>query len=153
MNRIKSIITFASLLLPIITFAQNSTSNIPSGGTITIISISVVFSALIILYFFYFLAGKFFTGELKAQFKSLRKCKKSKKSKDNDEEIALAITMALEKENNSEVNAAIAMAMHQYINDCIHDDESYVLSIQPKDSAWANKLSTLRISPNRINNK
>ena len=37
--------------------------------------------------------------------------------------------MALDQEMNGEVYAAISMAMHQYLNDTVHDMESYIITI------------------------
>ncbi len=143
----KFIIFLSIFFLPLSASAETVAKEVPSGGVITFISISVVFISLLILYFFYSLAGKLFTGQLKPSCK----CSKSKVSKTNakEEEVALAIAMALDKEMNGEVNAAIALAMHNYLNDCVHDQESFVLTIRPRESAWASKQSTLRTSPTR----
>lgn len=43
----------------------------PHGWTLTLISVSVVFAALIILYFVYTLSGGIFSGKLSASLKSL----------------------------------------------------------------------------------
>ena len=38
--------------------------------------------------------------------------------------------MALDQELNGEVYAAIGMALHQYLNDTVHDNESYIITIK-----------------------
>ena len=47
-------------------------------------------------------------------------------------EEAAAIALALDQEMNGEVYAAIGMAMHQYLNDTVHDMESYIITIRRK---------------------
>ena len=48
------------------------------------------------------------------------------------DEVAAAIAMALDKESGSETYAAIGMALHQYLNDTVHDLESYIITIRRK---------------------
>ena len=40
--------------------------------------------------------------------------------------------MALDQELNGETYAAIGLALHQYLNDIVHDDESYIITIKRK---------------------
>ena len=47
-------------------------------------------------------------------------------------EEAAAIALALDQEMNGEVYAAIGMALHQYLNDTVHDMESYIITIKRK---------------------
>lgn len=102
----------------------------PHGTTITLVSVAVVFCALIVLYFAYTIIGKILSGKLKMPV-----CrtfgKKSEGGKPNEEE-AVAIAMALDQEMNGEVYAAIGMALHQYMNDTVHDIESYIITIKRK---------------------
>ena len=51
----------------------------PHGWTLTIISVSTVFAALIILYFIYNFSGNIFSGKYKRKSKSPEKPKKGKK--------------------------------------------------------------------------
>lgn len=95
----------------------------PHGAIITLVSVSVVFLALVILFFAYTFIGRVASGEL-----SLRK--KANKKKGPSEEEAAAIAMALEKEFGTETYAAIGMALHQYLNDTVHDMESYIITIK-----------------------
>ena len=100
----------------------------PHGAIITLVSVSVVFSALTILYFAYTLIGKISSGQL-----SLPKLKsKSVKSKTGvpSSEEAAAIALALDQEMNGETYAAIGLALHQYLNETVHDNESYIITIK-----------------------
>ncbi len=106
----------------------------PHGSIITLVSIGVVFMALIILYFAYSMIGKIISGHINIP-SIIRKAKTSttlaKRPKQTDE-VAVAIAMALDKELNGETYAAISLAMHQYLNDTVHDIESYVITIRRK---------------------
>ena len=96
----------------------------PHGLIITIVSIAVVFTALVVLYFAYILIGTIIN-------KKIALPKKRSGSKPSEEEAA-AIAMALDQELNGEVYAAIGMALHQYMNDTVHDTESYIITIKRK---------------------
>ena len=101
----------------------------PHGVIITLVSVSVVFVALVILYFAYSFIGKLSSGE----FKMPEKKRKAAVAKGATEgEIAAAIALALDQEMNGEVYAAISMALHQYLNETVHDNESYVITIKRK---------------------
>ena len=101
----------------------------PHGAIISLVSVTVVFTALVILYFAYTFIGKISSG----QFRLPERKKKPKTAKGcPDAEIAAAIAMALDQEMNGEVYAAIGMAMHQYLNDTVHDMESYIITIKRK---------------------
>jgi len=101
----------------------------PHGAIITLVSVTVVFTALVILYFAYTLIGKISSG----QFKLPERKRKHKASKGSpDAEIAAAIALALDQEINGEAYAAIGLALHQYLNDTVHDMESYIITIKRK---------------------
>ena len=102
----------------------------PHGAIITLVSVSVVFGALIVLYFAYSFIGKLSSGEMK--FKMPVKEKKAVTKGPPEGEIAAAIALALDQEMNGEVYAAISMALHQYLNDTVHDNESYIITIKRK---------------------
>ena len=104
----------------------------PHGAIITLVSVSVVFFALIVLYYAYTFIGKLSSGEIKLTLPR-RKPKATgtvKADEAREEEIAAAIAMALDQKMNGEVYAAIGMAMHQYLNDTVHDMESYIITIR-----------------------
>lgn len=101
----------------------------PHGAIITLVSVSVVFIALITLYFAYTLIGKLASGSI-----SLPKRAKSGGSKEASDkpgpEEAVAIALALDQELNGEAYAAIGMAVHMYLNETVHDNESYIITIK-----------------------
>lgn len=100
----------------------------PHGAIITLVSVSVVFSALIILYFAYSFIGKLSSGQIKMPE---RKAKTASKGQPSPEEAA-AIALALDRELNGETYAAIGLALHRYLNDTVHDTESYIITIKRK---------------------
>jgi len=103
----------------------------PHGIIITVVSVAVVFTALVVLYFAYTFVGKAVNG--KVDWKSLvrRFKRKAAKGAPSEEEVA-AIAMALDQELNGETYAAIGLALHQYLNDTVHDNESYIITIKRK---------------------
>ena len=101
----------------------------PHGVIITIVSVSVVFCSLIILYYAYTFIGKILSGELKLTLPKRRR-KTADKSGQPEEEVAAAIALALDQELNGETYAAIGMALHQYLNDTVQDNESYIITIK-----------------------
>ena len=104
----------------------------PHGTIITLVSVGVVFVALVILYFAYTFIGKLTSGQIKLpSFKRKPKVTESAADLPSDE-VAAAIALALDQEMNGEVYAAISMAMHQYLNDTVHDRESYIITIRRK---------------------
>ena len=114
----------------------------PHGWTLTLISVSVVFAALIVLYFVYSFSGSIFSGK----FKRTPKPKKAAKGTP-DAEVAAAIAVALDMENSGDVYAAIATAVHLYLNDAVHDVEPGIITIVRKESGWNNKELTFRKLP------
>lgn len=104
----------------------------PHGIIITVVSVAVVFTALVVLYFAYTFVGKAVNGKI--DWKSLvRRFKRKSKGKGMpSEEEAAAIAMALDQELNGETYAAIGLALHQYLNDTVHDNESYIITIKRK---------------------
>jgi len=103
----------------------------PHGWTMTLVSVCVVFSALIILFLAYSFVGWLCTGKYKS-FKPKKKEKKSKAPAGKEDEIAAAIAMALSMENGNETEAAIALALHCFLNEQVHDQESYIITIKRK---------------------
>ena len=121
----------------------------PYGFIMLITCAGVVFVALVLLYIIYKYMGKLHTHK-SADKPSSSAPIAAKTGKDGlTPETALAIAMALDKECGGETKAAIAMALHQYFNDTVHDQESFVLTIKPTFSQWASRYSTLRQLPER----
>ena len=96
----------------------------PHGWTLTIISVSVVFIALIILYGLYSLSGKVFSGELKADAKKAARAGKRLTravmpgtDQESPDEVAAAIALALDMEKGGDTYAAIAAAVHLYLSE------------------------------------
>ena len=77
--------------------------NDPHGFIITIVSVSVVFAALIILYFAYTLVGKIVNSKVSQQ---------------------------AQNQPTPEEAAAISLALQQHLDDTKHDKESYVITIR-----------------------
>lgn len=98
----------------------------PHGAIITLVSVCVVFCALIALFFAYTLIGKISSEGLRLP---KRRKRQSKTDAPTPEEAA-AIAMALDQELNGEIYAAIGMALHQYLNETVHDNESYIITIK-----------------------
>jgi Na+-transporting methylmalonyl-CoA/oxaloacetate decarboxylase gamma subunit len=116
----------------------------PHGWTLTLISVTVVFSALIVLYFVYSLSGNIFSGK----FKRAPKPKKKRAAASGESaEVAAAIALALDMENGGDTYAAIATAVHLYLNDNVHDVEPGIVTIARKESAWNNKALNFRKLP------
>ena len=107
----------------------------PHGFIVALMAMSVVFSALLILYIMFKLFGKFFD-----------------RRKGDDAEVAgtaspVAAPAAAAQAGN-EVIAAIGMALYQHLN--AHDQESGVITISHEHenhSAWNSKLNTMGHMP------
>lgn len=102
----------------------------PHGVIITLVSVSVVFVALIVLYFAYTFIGNLSSGKI--TLPKRKPATESGKAGAPAPEEAVAIALALDQELNGETYAAIGMALHQYFNDTVHDNESYIITIKRK---------------------
>lgn len=124
------------VMLPAMTEGAAKVAGIdPHGWTLTLISVSVVFAALIVLYFIYNLSGKAFSGELK---------KAVRKPKGGDAEIAAAIAYALSAESADDTVAAIAIALELESGACVHDIEPGIITIRHEVSPWDDKSANFR---------
>ena len=106
----------------------------PYGLGMTLIAMSVVFSALALLYIIYKNIGRFFVRNASGVKKTATTAGETKKEKG---------------EMSGEVNAAIAMALYLYQNE-MHDYENTVLTIEKVSrnySPWSSKIYTLRKTP------
>lgn len=117
----------------------------PHGWTLTLISVCVVFIALVILYFIYTLSGNFFSGKIRFGRK-----KKEKAAEGNADEaaVAAAIALALDSETGKgDEAAAIALALHLHLNGGVHDFEPGIITIRrDKTSGWDSKQRNFRKS-------
>ena len=102
----------------------------PHGAIITLVSVSVVFVALIVLYFAYTFIGSLSSGKI--TLPKRKNSTKNDKTAGPPPEEAAAIAMALDQKFNGETYAAIGMALHKYFNDTVHDNESYIITIKRK---------------------
>lgn len=64
-------------------------------------------------------------------------------------EKAFELTATLDKGIGGEICAAIAMALDRCMADEVHDQESYVVTIQNKPTPWISRYATLRQLPER----
>ncbi len=115
----------------------------PHGWTLTLISICVVFCALVILYFIYTLSGNIFSGKIKFS-------KKEKAGAETVDEsaVAAAIALAIDAETGKgDEAAAIALALHLHLNGGVHDIEPGIITIRhDRASGWDNKQRNFRKS-------
>ena len=122
----------------------------PHGGILSLVAVTVVFSALAILWFLFWL---FFDRPAKKAAQAKEKPKNSAakaqvKAGEVSDEIAAVIALAMDMEQGGDVYAAIALAMDLYFSDTVHDTESFILTMRPKDgSAWNDKKQIFRKLP------
>ena len=132
--------TAAVSLLGMTSGAVRMAETDPHGWTLTLIAVTTVFSALVILYFIYSLTGKLSQRRLNPSPGKIRRGQP-------DAETAAAIALALEAEAGGEVQAAVAMALHLYFGEAVHDAEPGFITIAHDGSAWADKTLTFRKTP------
>ena len=113
----------------------------PHGWTLTLISVSTVFAALIVLYFIYNFTGNLMSGK----YKKKPRAKKVKGTP--DAEVAAAIALALDMQDDGDVYAAIAAAVNLYLTESVHDVEPGIVTIVRNASAWNNKSLSFRKLP------
>ncbi len=127
------------------TGSQRMARTDPHGFILTLVAVLVVFCALAILWFLFWILF-----ERPAKKKANPKPAKAKGAKagNSNAEIAAAIAMALDLDTNGDVYAAIGTALHLYFSDAIHDNESFVITIKPSaTSGWNDKTQTFRRMP------
>ena len=110
-----------------------------SGIGMTVSAVSVVFSALLLLYLSFRFIGKYFSGrdEKKAAAPEPIAAVKAEEKKETKAEVA-----------SDEVYAAIAMALYE-MQGGMHDVESGVLTLVDQQSAWSAKSAFMRSKPER----
>lgn len=123
------------------TKAQAMAGEDPHGWTLTIVSVSVVFMALAILWFFFWLLF-----ERPARRKALENGPHPA-GKAPDAEVAAAIALALDLDRSGEDYAAVAAAVHLYLSETVHDSEAYTITIRRAATAWSDKSSKFRRLP------
>lgn len=104
--------------IPVIVLASGASSVMEYGLTVTVVAVSVVFSALILLYLAYTLVGYVCSGKFAERF--------GRKTQNASSQMASGA-------DEAEIAAAIAAAMElARKEDSAHDDESYVITIRRK---------------------
>ena len=147
------------------TKAQIMAENDPHGLTLTVVSVAVVFTALAILWFLFWLlfdrrAKKKMAGQAghdgtptrhsRPDGTPTRHSRPDRESPDG--EVAAAIALALDMEASGDDYAAIAAAVHLYLTEAIHDVEPGIVTIRrTESSAWNNKTLTFRQLPQHEN--
>lgn len=108
----------------------------PSGILLTLMSMGVVFSALLMLYILFKLFGKFFSAK-----------DKKKENEVVEKVVDNGIPAETHPEGDDEAIAAICMALYQHLN--AHDEESGVLTFDrsQQHGAWGSKGNLLRHRP------
>lgn len=103
----------------------------PHGLILTLVSVSVVFSALAILWALFILLFRLVDG------------RKDSRPEPGEADVAPATG----KEADGDVYAAIAAALDLYLSDTVHDAEPFVITLRPKASAWNDKRQNFRKLP------
>ena len=114
----------------------------PSGILLTLMSMGVVFSALLMLYILFKLFGKAFTAK-----------DKKKEEEIVDKAVEDTTADAAADGSNDEAIAAICMALYQHLN--AHDEESGIITIDHSHeahSAWGSKGNLLLRVPEHHDN-
>jgi len=110
--------------------AERMAQTDPHGWTLTLISVSVVFIALLILFGVYSLSGDIFSGKFRH--------KSSAKAPDDAQAVA-AIALALRAECAPDEEIAALAALSLYLGESVHDVEPGVITIRKNPaSAWGN---------------
>lgn len=107
------------------------------GLVLTVVSVGVVFSALIILWWLFSLLGRV----------SCEKSSKRNEAKGMSPEVAAAIGLGLQKECSDGTYAAIALALAMYNEESVHDKESFVITIKHHASQWNEREQGFRRLP------
>lgn len=117
--------------------AQHMAISDPHGFTLALVSIAVVFSALAILWFLFWLLF---------ERRTVRKAAPAKAGTP-DGEVAAAIALALDMAEAGDEYAAIAAAVHLYLSESVHDVEPGFVTIRRSPSGWDNKVLGFRKLP------
>lgn len=113
----------------------------PHGWILAIVSVSVVFSALALLWFLFWLL-------FDRPARQAARPKKAKPAKASpDAEVAAAIALALDMECSGDVYAAVAAAVHLYLSEEVHDLEPGIVTIRRSASGWNDKSLNFRQIP------
>ena len=132
------------------TKAQDMAEKDPHGFILALVAVTVVFSALAILWFLFWLFFDRPAKKAKATSVISSEAKGGVEKSVPSDEIAAVIALAMDMEQGGDVYAAIALAMDLYFSDTVHDAESFVLTMRPKEgSAWNDKKQNFRKLPRK----
>lgn len=123
----------------------------PHGWTLTLIAVTVVFSALAILFIAFTVVGRI-SQTIEAKQSSPKPKKASRKATGKqtpDGQTAAAIALALEAEAGGEIPVAIATALAMHLAGGVHDSEPYKITIRRAPSAWDAPALRFRKKPVR----
>ena len=118
----------------------------PHGLILAIASILVVFAALALLWCLF--TSLFSPRGVRKAVRSARKHIHLHPAP--DAEAAAAIAMALDMEQDGDRYAAIALALHLYLEETVHDTESYALTYRTAPSPWSAKERNFRKLPQSL---
>ena len=123
----------------------------PHGWTLTLISISVVFCSLVILYCIYAISGGIASGRYKENIEARRRRRAARKGCTPDGATAAAIALALQdclpSEDDARTAAAIGLALFLEDEGGVHDVEPGFLTFRNQPGPWADKTLTFRKYP------
>lgn len=127
----------------------------PNGLILTLTAVFVVFSVLALLIFFFKGVGRLMQYLLKLQERKATKAEdqaiaSSPNNSADANEVALAISLALQSELNPAISeeavVAISLSLADYTS-VWHDEESYKMTIRQRPSQWNSKAYGLRKYP------
>ena len=118
----------------------------PHGWILSLTSVSVVFAALALLWFLFWLLFDRQARNKEGRNNERRHSRLDRESSP-DAQIAAAIALALDMEQDGDTYAAIATAVHLYLSDTVHDTEPGILTIRRTNSNWNNKALNFRKLP------
>ena len=122
----------------------------PHGWILTVVSVSVVFCALAILWFLFWLLFDRSAKKKAKEGTSLSKTKGKRTvtlGESEESAVAAAIALALDMEQGGDRYAAIAAAVHLYLSESVHDVEPGIVTIRRAESEWNNKSLIFRKLP------
>ncbi len=114
----------------------------PHGFGITILSMGIVFSCLALLCIFFTIFGRIMSHRQREKHASAKKAHRERmiaaQEEDEDERAFPAVTIknhSVEETADDVYVAVISMAIKEYLDD-IHDTESGIITITPKQTKW-----------------
>lgn len=134
--------------------AQRMARQDPHGWILSATSVAVVFMALCILWFLFWLLFERVANAKNKKDKAEKEAAAAAAAaapvatSPADAETAAAIALAIDLDQSGDTYAAIALGLHLYFSESAHDMESLVLTLKPMDHhEWSSKSSILTQSP------